>query len=102
MDREIVNQLLGCPSDKHTRDGWRLHAPEAKEADLDQQVAWILARVTDDLEVWRKVTSEYRVDLFVGLFLERPNRGIELSPQTMTQLGARGIRLGLDIYGPSP
>ena len=43
---------------------------------------------------------DYRVDLFCGLFLERPNRGVTLMPKTMTEIGVRGIKLGFDIYAP--
>jgi ribosomal protein L19 len=99
-DKDEVTRLLGCESDREKLKGWCLHAPEKEGADLDSQVDWILGRVSRDFEVWKRVTDEYRVDLFVGLFLERPNRGISLSAKTMTELGARGIEMGFDIYAP--
>lgn len=99
VDKERIAQLLGCPSDQIKFRHWSLRAPEKSEADLDWQVDWILARVTADLSVWKAVADEYRVDLFCGLYLERANRGVTLTPATLAALGARGIELGFDIYG---
>ena len=100
VNKAEVSELLGCASDQEKRRGWSLHAPDSGEADLDAQIAWILQRVTSNLSVWKKLTMEYRVDLFCGLFLERTNRGVTLSPSTMAEVGARGIELGFDIYAP--
>ena len=41
-----------------------MRAPDKAEADLDSQAAWILARVSGDLSIWRKIAASYRVDLF--------------------------------------
>lgn len=100
VDCEKVTRLLACEPDQRQFKHWSLDAPEKEEADLDSQVAWILSRVTGDLSVWRQVTDEYRVDLFCALYLDRWNRGVTLAPKTMAELGARGIEMGFDIYGP--
>jgi hypothetical protein len=98
IDKDEVARLLACKSDREKWSHWCLHAPESEDAHLDDQVAWILSRVTSDLTVWQKITSEYRVDLFCGLFLERPNRGVTLSVRSMADLATRNIELGFDIY----
>lgn len=100
VDKKEVSRLLGCESDQAKRLSWSLHAPDKEEADLDSQVEWILARVTSDLSAWKQITRDYRVDLFCALYLERWNRGVVIASKTMAELGARGIKLGLDIYGP--
>jgi hypothetical protein len=100
VNQSEISRLLGCESDKPNFKFWSLHAPIKEEADLDAQVDWILARVTNDLSVWRKIGEDYDVDLFCGLFLERPNRGASLSSRTMSELGVRGIRMDFDIYAP--
>ena len=100
VDKKEISKLLGCESDQEKFRHWSLSAPDKEEADLDAQVAWILARTTGDLGVWKKVTSDYRADLFCALYLERRNRGVTLAPKTMADLGARGIELGFDIYAP--
>jgi hypothetical protein len=97
--RAAVSLLLGCePSGM--QGCWRLSAPDSANADLDTQVEWILSRLSSDLVAWRQITSEYKADLFCGLFLERPNRGVTLEPETMRKLADRGIQLGFDIYAP--
>ena len=95
---EVVSELVGCTSDSPKR--WRVAAPNSQGADLDAQVNSILSRLTSDLGVWQQLSSKYQVDLFCGLFLERPNRGVTLRAETMAQLGARGISFGFDIYAP--
>jgi len=94
-----VAKLLGCDSEA-TKNGWRLSVPASEPANLNAQVQSIFAKVTADLDVWRQVSSRYKVDLFCGLFLERPNRGISLTAETMSEVGARGISFGFDIYAP--
>lgn len=100
VDKKEVAQLLGCESDQQKFKHWSLAAIDSEEADLDSQVGSILSRLTADLSVWKKMVASYRVDLFCGLYLERSNRGVTLAPQTLADLGSRGIELGLDIYAP--
>lgn len=97
-ERDAVSKLVGCASDNAKR--WRLSAPDSQDADLDAQVNVILARLTSDLAVWQQLSSKYQIDFFCGLFLDRPNRGVTLSAETMAQLAARGISFGFDIYAP--
>jgi hypothetical protein len=98
VDKDEVSRLLVCESDRANLRHWCLHAPDKAEADLDSQVAWILSRVTDDLDVWNRLVVEYRIDIFCGLFMERKNRGVSLSPRSMAELSVRGIQIGFDIY----
>src|SRR5882757_4180397 len=64
-----VSELLGYVTDEAMKR-WRLKAPDSVDADLDAQVHWILSRLTSDFQIWRQLTSKYKVDLFCGLFLE--------------------------------
>jgi Domain of unknown function (DUF4279) len=99
MNCDQISDLLGHQSDREVKH-WALHAPESSDGDLDAQVEWILSRLTQDLAVWREITQRCKADLFCGLFLELPNRGVSLRPETLTQIAARGISLGFDIYAP--
>lgn len=99
-DVAAISRLLACESDAKNPRHWRLHAPDREESGLDEQIAWIFARTTSDLSRWQQLTATYRVDIFCGLFLERPNRGASLSPATLMLLGSRGVEIGFDIYGP--
>jgi hypothetical protein len=115
LQPETITQALGCaPTYAHrmgetltgksgasrvARSGvWRLDAAKREPADLTEQIAEILAKLTQDLHVWRSLTAAHTADLFCGLFLGRSNEGIELSAESMVALGSRGIVLGLDIY----
>jgi len=84
-----------------TRHGiWQLSATDTEPEDLDSQVAEILGQLSGDLAVWHSLGKRFRIDLFCGWFLGGSNEGVEISPHTLLALGERGIRLGLDIYGP--
>ncbi len=79
--------------------GWRLKAQLAEPEDLDGQIAELLGKLNCDLSVWERLSSRFRIDLFVGLFMEGSNEGMEISAESLKMLGDRGIVLGLDIYG---
>ncbi len=80
---------------------WKIEAAEAEPEAIDAQVQETLARLTPDLQIWKKLAQNHRIDLFCGLFMDEVNEGIELSPETLVQIGQRGISLGFDIYGPA-
>jgi len=78
--------------------GWRLQASETAPADLDAQVSEILSKLSSDLKIWSDLSARFDVDLFCGLFMDRGNEGLGVSPQTLRSLGERGIELSLDVY----
>ncbi len=80
--------------------GWRLRAENCCPEDVNGQVAQILSGMTADTDIWRELTSKYRVDMFCGLFMRVSNEGLALSPDTMLELGRRGIKIDFDIYAP--
>lgn len=80
---------------------WHLSARDTEPADVDEQVGDILAQLPADLDVWRSLTARYRVDLFCGWFMNESNEGVEIAPGTLTSLGSRGIKLGVDLYKPT-
>jgi hypothetical protein len=96
---EAVSRSLDYTGTAPTKR-WRLSAPDSPGSDLDGQVLWILSRLSPDLAGWKNLTSKYKMDLFCGLFLERPNRGVSLKPDTMRQLAERNLKIGFDIYAP--
>jgi hypothetical protein len=95
------SEVKGAPVGRTVsrRGGWRLASPLSENVDLADHIRWLLDATTKDIAVWRDVTSRYSVDIFVGLFLHDLNEGLSLSADLMAELGARGIELGLDIYG---
>ncbi|MEW6155831.1 MAG: DUF4279 domain-containing protein [Verrucomicrobiota bacterium] len=78
---------------------WRLCASDREPEDMDGQIHEILSQMTGDLSVWQSITKRYHADLFCGLFMRVGNEGLTISAASLEALGARGIELGLDIYG---
>ena len=79
---------------------WHLHATDTEPENLDAQVAEILGKLTSDLSVWVDLSNRFKMDLFCGWFMNESNEGVEITPNTLNQLGERGIKLGIDIYAP--
>jgi Domain of unknown function (DUF4279) len=79
---------------------WRLELPVSAEWVLDDAITTLLGKLPSDLAVWRELASQYRLDVFCGLFLEQWNRGTELSPATLGLLAERNLTLSLDVYAP--
>ncbi len=80
---------------------WSLVATECEPEDIDGQVSEILSQLSSDLTIWNELSSKYSIDLFCGIFMEKNNEGIDISPKTLVELGNRGIMLALDIYDGS-
>jgi len=77
---------------------WAVQAVRVEPGDLNAQIEGLLTGLSEDLAVWRRLTSTYRADVFCGLFLKERNEGLTISPDILTRLGERGVRLDLDIY----
>ena len=72
---------------------WCLEVEERDAEDLNSQIAEILDRLNPDPDVWASLSSEFRMDLFCGLFMASGNDGVSLSPAALVALGSRGIEL---------
>jgi hypothetical protein len=79
---------------------WRIDVPDTEPEDFDLQVCQILAGLSQDFEVWRSISQQYKVDMFCGWFMKESNEGADIKPETLAALGQRGIALALDIYAP--
>lgn len=51
------------------------------------------------MAVWEHLANDFEADIFCGLFLGSLNEGIEISPQTLSAVGQRHLKLDFDIYG---
>ena len=98
-DQEIVGKNTGH---KHIAltGMWRLQAKKYKPENLDLQINEIFEQLSKDLNKWKTLSSKYDLDLFCGIFMEKEMEGMEVSVNSLKTLSERGIRLGLDIYGP--
>ena len=118
LDPDEITALLRCaPTTSHRKGDikvgsstgkkyikksglWSLAAIETGQEDLDKKIVDLLDQVTDDIQVWRAINSRFSADVFCGLFMDRSNEGLGITPSTMARLAERGIELELDIYGP--
>src|SRR6185295_2198397 len=96
--------LVGPDNQGHQRaspfGSWVLNSAESEHVDLEEQVLQLLSRVNPDREVWQRLTRQYKVDLFCGVFLNAGslNRGFSLSPKVLKELAERNLEIGFDIY----
>jgi len=80
---------------------WHLSAKAAEPADFDMQVAEILMQLPTDLDIRRSLGARYQIDLFCGWFMNENNEGMEIAAETLSGLGSRGIKRGVDLYAPA-
>ena len=80
---------------------WSLKVTDRHPGDLDGQCVEILDRLTDDEAIWKDLSVRFKIDIFVGLFMDGSNEGVTVSPETMERIGRRGIRLNLCLYAPT-
>ena len=97
-------EILAGDSKGHQRvsrfGSWLLNSAESEHVGLEEQVLKLLSRVNADREVWQRLTQQYKVDLFCGVFLNEGswNRGFALSPKVLKELAERNLEIGFDIY----
>jgi hypothetical protein len=80
-ERISKNSAWGAP-----RGQWHLRATDQNPANVDIQVAEIFGKLTSEVSTWKKIASENKIDLFVGLFLAETNQGVELSTRSLATL----------------
>ena len=117
LDPAEVSRQLGQAADRAARRGatevfpgggrqrapggyWQLRAAPRRPADLDAQVAELLGALTPDLAAWRALAGRHALALTCQLFLDVPQMQFGLAPATLAALGARGIAIALEVYGP--
>src|SRR5262249_23076958 len=57
---------------------WIVSVERREPGDLDGQIGELLSPLSKDLSIWRSL-EKYRPDLYVGLFLQECNEGLEIS-----------------------
>lgn len=111
-----VSQRLGCAPTRAYKRGerivlpgssrqvvakcgmWNLRGNLPDSAPVPEQIAALLASVTDDAAVWDGLAADTKMDVFVGLW-PKANADFALSNELLHQLGARHLQLRFDVYG---
>ncbi len=108
VDPDEVTRLLGSRPDRSYRVGdlvsshsptrrrtghWSISTegvvPEA--APLEEHVAQLLSRVTNDVGVWNLLTARHDARVFVGWFMETGNEGLAIPPSLLAGLVWRSL-----------
>lgn len=101
MARRKGDPMQTLPSHPPARTGsWTLSTEKEEGDALDMQIASILSCLTADLSVWNALAKRFDIDMFCGVWLDEAGQGLALEPDTLQLMGARGIKLELDIYYP--
>jgi hypothetical protein len=110
LDPGQVTGLLGCEPTRAHRRG-----DPMKRGGARQKGAWLLSlrgrgspeeltvALLDRLpaeDVWLDLAGRHDVQLRYGLFLERWNRGLDLSPTLVARISRLHAVVIFDIYGP--
>ena len=75
-----------------------LRPKDTDEWDCGEAMMELLRRLPPDLDLWKKLTERYKVDVTFALLMTSTNKGFELSSQVMKFLGDRVVAAGFDIY----
>jgi hypothetical protein len=88
---------------KYKHSFWRRSLAVPNDDDLEQFLASTVEQLEPHSEFFTELIAEGgSARLFIGLFLEQMNIGIELSPELQGRCSHLGISLGFDLYGPDP
>lgn len=119
LNPDEISQLLGANPTEAYRKGdavagrnstivriaktgrWSISATKREPEDLEGQIFELLNQLTQNMDVWSKLSTRYKTQLFCGIFMGSSNDGLPLSPKALFALGQRGITLDLDIYDAS-
>jgi hypothetical protein len=64
----------------------------------EELVHLLLAHLPSDSGVWADLRARFKVRLFFGIFIDRWNRGFELTPEAIIRIGSLRCEVGFDIY----
>ena len=75
-----------------------LHSTEcADRTDVDEGINLLSSRLPEDLKLREDLATDFKTDVFCGIFLDAPNRGFGISAATSRLLADRNLEIGFDI-----
>ncbi len=107
-----VTQLVDCvPTQSHAKGDnietrnfvrsaptgvWILQ--EDKAHLLDKAINDLFNRIEENQETWKAITSKFRAEILIGVFLSGIQNGFTLSEKTVRRVASLGIALSFDMY----
>ena len=77
---------------------YRLEVPP--DTELGDAIGMLLNVLPDDTTLWEELASTFRLQVFVGVFLQADNQSTLLDAEVLAALGRRGWTISFDLYGP--
>jgi hypothetical protein len=94
-------EIFGAHASIRRTGSWQLEASDRIPEDLDGQIDELLTKLTPSIDVWKELSSRFKIDLFCGFFMQETNEGMEISFESLGALSNRGISLAVCIYSPT-
>jgi hypothetical protein len=77
---------------------WLLSREVGPDATLSEAIQALFDGLADDQDVWKMLTSQFKVELVCELTLKCFNRGWEIPPKVLKRLAVLGVILSFDVY----
>lgn len=81
---------------------WLLSVEDRSPENLDGQLRELFDQLTDDLNAWQTISDNYSADLFVGMFMQGSNEGLNITASVVKMMADRMLEIGFDVYGGGP
>ena len=117
LDKDRVTELLDLkptkawnPGERHpvgngksgrtkiTDWGKWWYESERNHEPVEPKIFKLFNHATNDLEVWRMLSSEHKIWLTVSAHLDNWNRELSLSPSILKMISERHLELNVDVY----
>ena len=112
LDPEDVSSRLGCePSSCHRRGdrkspqgvpartgAWFLNLRGFAPTGPEELIRRLLMKLPPDKPRWQELVSKFDVQLRIAIHFTAWNKGFELSPEVVSDIGKLGARVDFDLY----
>lgn len=99
----VISQATGKPFRISKLGSWIFNYEPLAEETVGEAIATLLGQLPDDEELWKSLTTRFKVDLICDVFVRGVNQGLEIAPAVIQLLARRNITLGIDIFAePDP
>jgi hypothetical protein len=113
LDPEKISERLACaPTHAHRRGdrqsptaapyesgAWILQITGPEQTDPEYLIRQLFMRLPADPSVWEGLSTQFDVQLRLGLHFTGWNKGFGLSSEVVAAIGQRGARMEFDLYG---
>lgn len=77
---------------------WFLSVERNPDQTLEEIISELLEKLTNDLEVWKKMSKRFEISIYCGAWIKGWNRDVWFSSGLLTKIAERNLSIGLAIY----